>query len=527
MRNQYSRSPAHHDRAPVPMSSSSPAPPFNGSSMGAAYRPGVKSRSSSVRSFNSFAQRLENPSRTGSPMPLLPSMPPPPPQHPPPAPHQHQQQQQIQPPFNQSSQPPQRLPWPASNSNNNSNNDPNASSAPSMPAFRPMPMPEAVRPPSSFVRIEKWLNQTEIPNNSEPPLSPTVIADKEPMTTTSQPAVKEDTPKQSHVEEYSAQHHDQHKGSYQPQSYTGPPDAMPSRNYQNQDNTYNNNNNGNNNNNNRRLTMEAPRPSMNPKRPSFDQRPSMDHNRPPYDGRSEYGTPPQPNALMPYPTASSSRQPSPGPNMQLNISSPPQPIQTANLSTMHGPSSPHSYHSGHSQHSHPSPPLPHHQSPNNRPIANPVSPPPAYPLSPTTSGNGGVNGQHRSPDRPNAAVHPTHNKYTGYPEAIEMTAAPTSPQSSRYAPYIDYNNQPCPGGGVHDFAREWKFFDYLCVGLFCPCYCAILCLKSIMCSCTTEGPEIAGDRVCGCGASGPKICQKCGIRHDDMLAGRVRRHRLQ
>ncbi|RKP27353.1 hypothetical protein SYNPS1DRAFT_26995, partial [Syncephalis pseudoplumigaleata] len=262
---------AYYARSSSPMP---PPPPPHGQhgAAAAAYRPGVRSRSSSVRSFGSHGPRGDVPSRTNSPMPR-----PPPPAHAPPPPHQHAYHPSAptaqRPAPNTTATaaaappPAQRAHWEISNAQPYEN-----SAASAMPPFRPtMPMPEPARPPSSFVRIEKWLDQTEISaeGDPEPLLSPTI----------------EEHP---HAEETSYDH----------------------------------------------AHANAPRPRMEAPRPSMDQsgRPSFDRSRSPYqyEGRAdEYGT--SPPSHGPAAAAAAQGQPPPNPGMHLPAMAPP-PIQTHNLS---------------------------------------------------------------------------------------------------------------------------------------------------------------------------------------------------
>jgi hypothetical protein len=372
-------------------------------------------------------------------------------------------------------------------------------------------MPEPARPPSSFVRIEKWLDQTELPVNDDPELLSSVVnkdaannhhdndngntielvtkdepsSNHYPTTShldLSQPSLA--SPQMKIYPDMSSQQQQQYQQQYQQQSQhyeQSPPTQHQYRDQQHLTSNYTS------------TKMEAPRPSMDRNRPSFDQSRSL------HEGRSEYGTsPPNHHYLHLHSNNSNMQQPSPNPGMQLPV--PPPPIQTSNLTvTGHGPTSPHSFHSSASQNSPISPnQLSHSQSPD-RNILTPT--PAAYIISPTTSGEGGLSYTNRT-DRPSTAVHPTAMRKSHEPmHSMELHPISDSPRAGNHAPYIDYNNQPCAAGGIHDFAREWTFFDYLCVAICCPCYCSALCIKSILCSCTTESPQVASDKICGCGAS--------------------------
>ncbi|KAI8048860.1 hypothetical protein BDF22DRAFT_746581 [Syncephalis plumigaleata] len=556
-------SPAPPDNGTTPMSSSLPSNGghFNGGGIAAAYKTtsagtgtktAVRSRSSSVRSFNSHGQRpTESLSRTNSPLPR-----PPPPAHPPPPPHQHttanttninHNNNTAVPPVPSSMRQP---PWDTTTNQY----DPNTSTTNTpMPPFRPMPMPEPARPPSSFVRIEKWLDQTELPANDDPELVSGVVNEDDTTTTNhnnhngnhngngndhiTEPVTKNE-PSSNHYPTTS--HLDLSQSVVtSPQMSVHPDTSSQQHQYQQPHQQHQQQQQQHLTSNYASTKMEAPRPSMDRNRPSMDHtRRSTDRNRVPYEGQSEYGTsPPNQHHLHSHPVSSSMQQPSHNSGMQLPVP-PVPPIQTTNLTVNgHGPASPHSFHSSPSQHS----PTSHQQhqqhqhqhQPPHSPSAyatnmDTLTPaPPAYPVSPTTSGDGGVSYGNMT-DRPSAAVHPSGTGKSYEPmHSMELTPLPGTPRAGNHAPYIDYNNQPCAAGGVHDFAREWTFFDYLCVAICCPCYCSALCVKSILCSCASESPQVSGDKVCGCGASGPKLCQKCGLRYDDMLAGRVRRHRLQ
>jgi hypothetical protein len=266
-----------------------------------------------------------------------------------------------------------------------------------------------------------------------------------------------------------------------------------------------------------RLSHNGPndhrRPSFDNRRPSFDgRRQSTDSRRPSFDGgrmRPEMPPVPSPSMpMMPPPavTGPIHQQPAPNPGMRLNV---PPPINT----NVHGHVSPASPHSSTGRHTSYSP---------SQLSANPLG---QHPHSPGAASNNGRPMMHLPPAQ---SVHPVPSHSESYRE-------PTSPQSEKSplpvpaggpAPYLDYENMPCPAGGVHDFAREWECTDYFCVGLFCPCYCTLVLLRNLLC-CTYAQENPGDDRMCGCcGPSGPKCCQKCGLDYEDMLAGRFRRHRF-